>query len=73
MALGDIQYTYGSTDRNVTCQCCGTTAKASETVTVDGKTFCKDSAACCWRLQGKGVEVDYYPTVAAAQKPLFGD
>lgn len=71
--VDSIEYTYGSDDRNVTCQCCGTKAPASETITLDDKTFCKDSAACCWRKQGKKVEVDYYPTITAAQKPLFGD
>ncbi len=70
---GVIEYRYSDSDRHVTCGCCGIKAPASETITLDGKTFCKDSAACCWRQQGKGVEVDYYPTISAAQKPLFGD
>lgn len=64
---------YSSDDRKVTCHCCGISTVASNTVTRDGLTFCKDSSACCYRKRGLNMVIEYHQNKESAARPLFGD
>jgi hypothetical protein len=68
-----FEYNYADADRLVTCECCKSQVAIGDTITVNHKTFCRDSAACVWRQQGKKITVEVLPCNTRFKKPLFGD